>query len=58
VETQLVRSRIVKFCGYDVPCINTTFAVSELVGELEAYGGGGHANAAGFTSDVLLLGEP
>jgi len=75
--------------GHDVRCVNTTFAVSETVGELaknepfaagwfqkdtgefvyslrsrdggldvseiaEEYGGGGHARAAGFTSDCLL----
>ena len=97
VQAQLPRAQTVRIYGYDVPCINTTFAVSELVGELakstpfaagwfqredgkfvyslrssadssvdvsaiaKYYGGGGHAHAAGFTTDTLhepIQGEP
>lgn len=34
VETQVPRAQRVRISGHDVPCINTTFAISELVGEL------------------------
>jgi len=85
VETQRERASRVSFAGYEVPIINTTFCVSELVGALaedepfaigwferedgqvvyslrsrgdgvdvskiaKSCGGGGHRNAAGFTS--------
>jgi oligoribonuclease NrnB/cAMP/cGMP phosphodiesterase (DHH superfamily) len=82
--------RLCKLGGYEVPVINTTHAVSELVGKIaevsgakfavgwfesgegdfvyslrsrgdfdvstvaKLYGGGGHKNAAGFTSGVLV----
>ena len=90
VAAQATRAGKVKIGGHRVPCINTTFATSELVGNLaerapfaagwfrredgrfvyslrsrgddgidvseiaQQYGGGGHRNAAGFTSEVLL----
>jgi oligoribonuclease NrnB/cAMP/cGMP phosphodiesterase (DHH superfamily) len=88
VESQRYRSRTATIGGHIVPCINTTFATSELVGALaesakfaagwfqrddgmfiyslrsrgdfdvseiaHRYGGGGHKNAAGFQSEVLL----
>lgn len=34
VETQVSRARLISMDGYTIPCINTTFAISELVGKL------------------------
>jgi nanoRNase/pAp phosphatase (c-di-AMP/oligoRNAs hydrolase) len=34
VQTQVTRAKKTRISGHDVPCVNTTFAISELVGEL------------------------
>ena len=92
VEANLRRFLIGPIGGYEVPVINTTHAVSELVGAMaelpdstfaagwfqredgkfvyslrsrgdfdvseiaKQYGGGGHRNAAGFTTEKLIHG--
>lgn len=88
VEHMKKRASLEWIAGYRVPCINTTFAHSELIGELaeghpfaagwfqradgvlvyslrsrrdgvdvaeiaRRFGGGGHRNAAGFTSEYV-----
>lgn len=90
IGSQVPNAAPVALAGYIVPCINTTFATSELVGTLaetapfavgwferqdgkfvyslrsrgndgadvseiaKSFGGGGHRNAAGFTSETMV----